>query len=164
MVICLRGRTTIKPRTSGCRGKGRGRTEKAGNRALTELSPAEPIHSSNGTSESHRSESIGPAADRPRGSKRATHARLRAGSGPGKVTGSWGRDADSDSPAARPGTARAATGRRACAVLAVPVIREAIQVGPGLSVGSIGRAEAAAGGHSALRAGLAAAEQVNGRY
>jgi len=69
-----------------------------GNRALTEVSPAEPIHSSNGTSES-----MGPDADRPRGSKRATHARLRAGSGPGKVTGSWGRDADSDSPAAGPG-------------------------------------------------------------
>jgi len=49
---------------------------------------------------------MGPDADRPRGSKRATHARLRAGSGPGKVTGSWGRDADSDSPAAGPGTAR----------------------------------------------------------
>ncbi len=75
-----------------------------GNRALTELSPAEPIHSSNGTSESHRS--MGPDADRPRRTKRATHARLRAGSGPGKVTGSWGRDADSDSSADGPGTAR----------------------------------------------------------
>ena len=117
-----------------------------GNRALTAVSPAEPIHSFYGASESPRS--MGPDADRPRGSKRATHARLRAGSGPGKVTGSWGRDADSDSPAAGPGTIRAATGRRACAVLAV--IRAAI--GPGLPVGSIGRADTAAGGHSPRRA------------
>ena len=60
----------------------------------------------------------------------------------------------------RPGDGPA-TGRRAssCAVLAV--IRAAI--GPGLPVGSIGRADSAAGGHGPRRAGPAAAEKVNGR-
>ena len=104
---------------------------------------------------------MGPDADRPRGSKRATHARLRAGSGPGKVTGSWDRDADSGSPAAGPGTATA-SGRRAFKFAVLAVIRAAI--GPGLPVGSIGRADTAAGGRSPRRAGPAAAEQVNGGH